>query len=79
MSGARKNAVAAGEADSAPGDLMKAPRCDTGAMPTVSVKDTHNTRNAAAKLVVPVLHKGPTGPKGAKGDKGDKGDPGTPG
>jgi hypothetical protein len=48
-------------------------------MPTVSVKDTHNTRNAAAKLVVPVLHKGPTGPKGAKGDKGDKGDPGTPG
>jgi len=76
MSGARKNAVAAGEADSAPGDLMKAPRCDTGAMPTVPVKDT---RNAAAKLVVPVLHKGPTGPKGAKGDKGDKGDPGTPG
>jgi hypothetical protein len=46
-------------------------------MPTVSVKGTHNTRNAAAKLVVvPVLHKGPTGPKGAKGDKGD---PGTPG
>ena len=74
MSVARKNAVAAGEADSAPGDLMKAPRCDTGAMPTVPVKDT---RNAAAKLVVvPVLHKGPTGPKGAKGDQGD---PGTPG
>ena len=48
-------------------------------MPTVSVKGTHNTRNAAAKLVVPVLHKGPTGPKGAKGDRGDEGDPGTPG